>query len=94
MPRPRKTRRIGFSPETYYFKPRGVPLSLIEEVELFEDELEAIKLYGVDGLDQLESARKMNISQPTFGRIWKSAYKKISGAIVYGRAIKIRQKTA
>ncbi len=90
MPRPKKNRRIKFQPNVFYFKPQGVPLRELEEVELLPDELEAIKLYGVDGLDQKRSAEKMNISQPTFGRILGKAYRKLATAIIGGKAIKIR----
>jgi len=72
-----------------YFKPRGVPLSVLEEIELLPDELEALKLHDVDELDQIEAAKKMNVSQPTFGRILDKAYKKIAIAIIKGKAIKI-----
>jgi len=89
MTRPKKNRCLRFNPEVLYFKPRGVPLSILEEVELFPDELEALKLHDVDGSDQIEAAKKMNVSQPTFGRILDKAYKKIAGAIIKGRAIKI-----
>ena len=89
MPRPLRPRRLCFNPEVLYFKPRGVPISSLEEEELFHDELEALKLHDVDGLDQIEAAKKMKISQPTFGRILDKAYKKIAIAITTGKAIKI-----
>jgi predicted DNA-binding protein (UPF0251 family) len=66
-----------------------VPLSILEEVELFPDELEALKLHDVDELEQIEAAKKMKVSQPTFGRILDKAYKKIAIAIIKGKAIKI-----
>ena len=89
MTRPKKNRCLRFNPEVLYFKPRGIPLSTLEEEELFHDELEALKLHDVDGLDQIEAAKKMKVSQPTFGRILDKAYKKIATAIVKGKAIKI-----
>jgi len=89
MTRPKKDRCLKFNPEVLYFKPRGIPLSTLEEEELFHDELEALKLHDVDGLDQIEAAKKMKVSQPTFGRILDKAYKKIATAIVKGKAIKI-----
>jgi len=64
-------------------------MSQLEEVELLPDELEALKLHDVDNLDQISSAQKMKISQPTFGRILDKAYKKIAVAIIKGKAIKI-----
>lgn len=87
--RPKINRCLRFKPDVYYFKPRGIPLRQLEEVLLLPDELEAIKLYEVDCLDQKHSAEKMKISQPTFARILDSALKKISLAIVRGKAIKI-----
>ena len=92
MTRPKKDRCLRFDPEVLYFKPRGIPLSTLEEEELFTDELEALKLHDVDGLDQIKAAKKMNVSQPTFGRILDKAYKKIATAIVKGKAIKIIQQ--
>jgi uncharacterized protein len=89
MPRPKNPRHIRFNPEVLYFKPRGVPLSILEEEELFHDELEALKLHDVDGLDQITAAKKMKVSQPTFGRILDKAYKKIAIAIIKGKAIKV-----
>ena len=89
MVRPISPRRLRFNPEVLYFKPRGVPMRQLEEIELLPDELEAIKLHDVDQLDQIAAAKKMNVSQPTFGRILDRAYKKIAEAIVKGKAIKI-----
>ena len=91
MPRPKIRRRIKFNPNVDYFKPRGIPLRELEEVELLPDEVQAIKLYLVDGLDQTDSAKKMEISQPTFARIINSATKKLGEAIIKGKAIKINK---
>lgn len=89
MGRPKNFRRIEFQPNVSYFKPRGIPLSQLEEISLQSDELEALKLHDVDGLDHTTSADKMKVSQPTFGRILNNAYKKIASAIVSGKAIRI-----
>ncbi len=91
MPRPKIPRCLRFKPNVYYFKPQGIPLRVLEEVELLPDELEALKLYEVDGLEQTEAATKMKISQPTFARLLGSAYKKIAKAIVWGKAIRIER---
>ncbi len=63
----------------------------LDEVLLLPDELEALKLYEVDELDQIESSKQMNISQSTFTRILNRALKKIAHAIVSGKAIRIEQ---
>jgi len=92
MPRPRKNRICHCKPCTCYFKPQGIPLNSLEEVEILPDELEALKLADVDGLEQVAAAKKMNISQPTFARIVSSAHKKLSSAVIFGKAIKILEK--
>ena len=89
MARPRNCRRVGLLPESYYFKPRGIPLSLLEEVILIVDEFEAIRLADLDGLYQEQAAEKMNVSRQTFGRIIESAHKKVAETLVKGKALKI-----
>lgn len=89
MPRPRLNRRIRFEPGVSYFKPQGVPLRELSEVELTLEELEALRLKNILDLDQNEASAKMNTSQSTFQRILASAYKKISKALIEGKAIKI-----
>jgi predicted DNA-binding protein (UPF0251 family) len=92
MVRPIKPRRVFFDPNVIYFKPRAVPLSMLEEVDLSIDELEALRLCDLKDLEQTEAAKKMKISQSTLQRILTSARKKISEALVEGKAIKIKKK--
>lgn len=92
MPRPKIPRCVRFNPDVYYFKPRGIPLRILEEVVLKADELEALKLYEVDELEQTKAAQKMKISQSTFARILASANKKIAAAIINGKAIRIESR--
>jgi len=89
MARPRHCRRVGSMPESNYFKPRGIPLSALEEVVLTVDEFEAIRLADLEGLYQEQAAEKMNVSRQTFGRIIESAHKKVADALVQGKALKI-----
>jgi len=89
MPRPRLCRRIRFNPNIVYFKPQGVPMRILDEVELTSEELEALRLKNTKELDQSESAKLMKTSRSTFQRILSSAYKKITEALVEGKAIKI-----
>ena len=92
MARPLKPRRILFDPNVTYFKPRAVPLSMLEEVELDIDELEALRLCDLNNLEQIEAAKKMKISQSTIQRILVSARRKVAEAIIEGKAIKIRKQ--
>ena len=64
-------------------------MRLLDTVELTAEEAEALRLKNIDDLDQIECAKKMNTSQSTFQRILASAYKKITDAIINGKAIKI-----
>jgi predicted DNA-binding protein (UPF0251 family) len=89
--RPRKPRRINFTPDVTYFKPRGIPLSRLEEVDLRRDEIEAMRLKYVKGLDQNQGAEQMRISQSTFQRILDSANQKVAKALVGGMAIRIQK---
>ena len=89
MTRPRLCRRIRFNPKVSYYKPQGVPMRFLEVVELTREEVEALRLKNVKDLDQIDAAKKMNTSQSTFQRILSSAYRKISKAIIEGKAIKI-----
>ena len=92
MARPLKPRRVLFDPDVVYFKPRAVPLSILEEVDLSMDELEALRLCDLKDLEQKETAKKMKISQSTLQRILTSARKKIAEALIEGKAIKIRKQ--
>ena len=89
MVRPRLYRRIRFNPNITYFKPQGVPMRLLEVVELTTEEVEALRLKNTKDLKQTECAKQMKTSQSTFQRILSSAYKKITEALIEGKAIKI-----
>ncbi len=89
MPRPRLYRKIRFNPNITYVKPQGVPMRFLDMVELTTEEVEAIRLKNKDDLDQTEAAKMMKTSRSTFQRILTSAYKKITEALIEGKAIKI-----
>ncbi len=89
MTRPIKPRWVRFNPNVTYFKPVAVPLRLLKEVELGIDELEALRLCDLEEREQIKAAKQMKISQSTLQRILTSAHKKISEALIKGKAIKI-----
>ena len=89
MPRPCKRRRIRGNPNSSYFKPAGIRLRELEEITITIEEFEAIRLKDFLGLEQEECAKQMEISQPTFHRLIINARKKLSEAIIKGKAIKI-----
>jgi uncharacterized protein len=89
MARPKNCRRVGCLPGSRYFKPKGIPLSVLEEINLTIDEFEAIRLADLEGLYQDRAAEKMNVSRQTFGRIIASGHKKVAEALVKAKALKI-----
>jgi uncharacterized protein len=93
MSRPCRCRRIRCNPDTKYFKPRGIPLDMLEEVNLALDELEAVRLADFEGLYQEDAAKKMNISRQTFGNIIDRAHKKMADVLLNAKALKIEGGT-
>ncbi|MCX5668640.1 MAG: DUF134 domain-containing protein [Candidatus Omnitrophica bacterium] len=87
--RPRKYRIVKLDPRISQFSPRGKP-GRPDEVELKMDEFEALRLADYQGLNQKEAAKSMRISQQTFSRILRKAYKLIAKGITTGSAIRIQ----
>lgn len=90
MVRPRRWRNVYNEVETDYFKPQGIPLSSLEEINLAVEELEALRYSEIEEIEQIKAAELMNVSQPTYHRILKSARKKVADALINGKAIKIQ----
>ncbi len=86
---PKKTRWVKCMPGERCFKPRCKPLNKLEGVYLSLDEFEAIRLACLEGLKQIDAARKMKISRPTFSRIITSAHRKIADGLVNIKVIRI-----
>jgi len=89
MPRPFRFRKVCCRPDSNYFKPRGIPIDALEEINLTMDELEAVRLADLEEMYQEDAAKKMNISRQTFGNIIASAHKKIADSLVNSKALKI-----
>ena len=71
------------------FRPQCRPLSKLEGVYLTLDEFEAVRLACLEELKQVDAAKLMKISRPTFSRILTSAQKKIADGLVNIKAIHI-----
>jgi predicted DNA-binding protein (UPF0251 family) len=89
MPRPKCCRQVGAMPDKTRFRPQGKGSATIAEVCLTLDEYEALRLADLDGLYQEQAALRMNISRQTFGRIVKSARRKVADVLVNGKALRI-----
>ena len=87
MPNRKRIRRITMPPHMEGFKPFGIPMRELDSVILLYEEFEAIRLADYENLTQVEAAVKMNISRPTFTRLYDKARKSIANAFVEGKAI-------
>jgi predicted DNA-binding protein (UPF0251 family) len=90
MVRPRKSRLVESGPKISYFKPRGIPLSELEETTLTVDELEALRLADLLGLSHEEAGERMGVSRATFGRIVQKARLAVADALVNGKALQVQ----
>lgn len=84
MARPPKIKKVQ-NHVSVDFAP-AVPICL-EQILVVPEELEAIRLHDSLCLQQKESARQMNISQPTFHRLLTSARRKIADALINNKRI-------
>lgn len=82
MPRYKHARKIRGKYSTKAFGRLSVPPENNPVLTLGVDELEAIRLKDIDGLDQQEAAARMGISRATYQRILKSARKKVAAALL------------
>ena len=89
MARPTKWRKIENIPITSYFVPAQSETLGIQENNLKLEELEAIRLKDLEGLEQGECAEKMEVSRPTFQRILLSAREKVADSLINGKMIHI-----
>lgn len=89
MARPKKERKVKFKAQYKCFKPCDKDVNETLKIELKSEEIEALRLKHLEGLNQTEAGQKMKISQSTFQRIIKSAYEKVSNAIVNGNSLVI-----
>jgi predicted DNA-binding protein (UPF0251 family) len=87
--RPKKTRWIKCAPGERCFKPLCKPINKVDVVSLTLDEFEAMRLACLEGLKQVDAAKLMKISRPTFSRILTSAQEKIADGLVNIKAIRI-----
>ena len=85
--RRRGQRWITEIPEKRRFEPEGA--SATEAINLSFEELEALRLADLLGLQQQEAAFYMGISRKAFWNDLRSARKKVASALVYGLGIKI-----
>lgn len=91
MPRPRKQRFCRRFDGDRVFKPRSIPMSELEVVHLALDELEAMRLCDLDGLEQEAAGQRMGISRGTVQRLVQSGRAKVVRALLDSAALVIEQ---
>jgi uncharacterized protein len=89
MARPQKSRKICNPPKMKGFRPFGMKDCVKEYVRLKFEEYESIRLVNYEMLSQDSAASQMNVSRPTFTRIYNRALKLIAKSFVEGKAIEI-----
>lgn len=89
MPRRKRYRRLLAPPSIKGLSVYG-PKNRSEQVILYFEEYEAIKLLDYDNLTQEEAAVCMDISRPTLTRIYESARNKVARSMVEGKDLVIR----
>lgn len=87
MPRPKLCRTVIRPPVMEGFKPFGIPIKDLEPVILLYEEYEAVRLVDYEELTHEQAALKMNVSRPTFTRIYEKARHSIAQAFVECKAV-------
>lgn len=88
MGRLKKVRHIQMAPHFRGFEPIGNQHKKSAEIASISfEEYEAINLCDYELLSQEEAAKAMNVSRPTFTRIYESVRRKIAKAFVEGSEI-------
>jgi predicted DNA-binding protein (UPF0251 family) len=88
-PRNKQIRTIGSPPVLKGYKPIGLPYNETTVIKVLYEEYEALRLADYSGLKQEEAAKFMNVSRPTFTRIYSSCLQKLAKAFAEGRSIVI-----
>ena len=92
MPRHKKHRNCGCTVKGGAYKPTGIPMTELEQVEVHLDELEALRLCDALGMTQLEAGEQMGISRGTVQRLLASARTKVASALSECKAIVLQNK--
>lgn len=87
--RPTKWRKVGFIPNVQYFAPYDIDPGSMQENILRIEELEALRLKDLEGMEQESCAEQMEVSRQTFQRILSVARKKVADSLINGKAIRI-----
>ncbi len=76
------------------FKPAAIPLSHLQTVALGLDELEAMRLCDIEGLDQSEAGAQMAVSRGTVQRLLARGRRKLVEALIENQAVVVEPRAA
>lgn len=94
MSRCPKRRRCRALDGSRVFKPAAIPLSELQAVRLGLDELEAMRLCDVEGLDQSEAGVHMAVSRGTVQRLLARGRRKLAEALIANQAVVVEPRAA
>lgn len=88
MARPRKFRNVCGLPKQKKFGPLDFPTDG-DYINMTVDEYEVIRLIDLEGFNQEEAAKQMNVARSTVQGIYVEARKKLAESLVNGKALLI-----
>ena len=88
-PRRKRFRKVGSPPVLKGYMPIGLPHNETDNITLLYEEYEAFRLADYSGLIHEKAAIIMNVSRPTFTRIYNNCVNKLAKAFAEGRPILI-----
>lgn len=93
LKKPRKCKCPFGKLKGHIFKPSGIPMTALDHIVLYRDELETLRLCDFEGMTQEQAGRSMGISRGTVQRLLMSGREKIVGAIITSKAIIFEPET-
>lgn len=89
MPRGKKRRICRRFEGDTVFKPRSIPMDELDVVALKLDELEALRLCDLEGMDQAAAGERMGVSRGTVQRLLQTGRANVLRALVESSALVI-----
>lgn len=87
MPRPRKRRKVCCLPENNRFGPLNSTTDKKDYINMTVDEYETIRLIDLEGFNQEECSKQMNIARTTVQGIYIEARKKLADSLVNSKVL-------
>lgn len=89
MPRPKKNRHICAMPELVTFGPWNHSKAQKTPIIMTIDEYETIRLIDLEGYNQIDCAKQMQVARTTAQKIYNEGKRKLADALINGKIIHI-----